>query len=296
MVRALLAALALGSAAPVAAAAAPASGRHWQLVLENIDCAAPQAQLALGMRIRYAGPKGPVEAPVIRLVDAAGKPLPPKSLVWQRGSRELAQWLSAGGVAMVAAEDVGTFQFRFDLRGAAGELRLEFGDIRAFALTRKGARDGCQGVLQAGEIEAPRARRASAAPAAGPLIRVFRGIYPCRPREGGLRPMEANHPPYLPRQVLLFGRGYLPNARHIDLPQGKAAAQAYVHAGLATAEAMEQAARKALAQDFPDLASGLLAQGGADARFFAFDWGTERSPSGNELHAIGVYDLRRCGR
>src|SRR6185503_15649549 len=99
---------------------------------------------------------------------------------------------------------------------AATPLKLEFGDIAAFPLTRKG---GCKNPLQPGEIEAP--RKARPGPVADSRLRVYRGAYPC----AAGRTIEADHPPRLPRQLLVLGGGFLPNARQIDLPMGKAPSQ-----------------------------------------------------------------------
>ena len=266
------------------------------MTIDRAECEPAQALLTLRARLRYGGPIGLVEAPVIRLADAQGRTLPPRSLVWQGGGgRALAQWLAAGGVTMVQAEDVGTFELRFDVRDAAGELRLEFGDISAFALTAKAATSPCRGVLKPEAMRVPRAWRIAEAPDAGARIRVFRAAYPCRPREGGLRTVEADHPPYVARQVLLLGRGYLPSAREIDLPQGKAPAQPYAYAGRDSLDAVEQAARRAIARDLSERMPALVAQGAARGTLFAFNWGTQKAPSGNEMHAVALYDVRPCG-
>ena len=49
-------------------AAATASGRNWRITIDSLSCEA--ALLAIGIRVGYLGPKGAVEAPVSRLVDA----------------------------------------------------------------------------------------------------------------------------------------------------------------------------------------------------------------------------------
>ena len=117
---------------------------------------------------------------------------------------------------------------------------------------------------------------------AKPDFPVHRGRYPCLPNST----IDAEYPPYLPRQLLLFGRGYLPNAREIDLPMGWASAQAYFYVGADDVIAIENAARRALVADFPEYSSG--------ARYFAFNWGTQKAQSGNDMYSIGIYELRSC--
>jgi hypothetical protein len=97
--------------------------------------------------------------------------------------------------------------------------------------------------------------------------------------------VAAEFPPYLPRQLLVFGRGYLPNVREIELPMGRSPAQSYAYAGLDDLKAIEDAARRALGADFPEYRS---------PKYFAFNWGVQRSQSGNELYSVGVYELRPC--
>lgn len=264
--------------ASAAEAAVVASGRHWQIAIEQLRCDA--SLLALRARIRYLGPAVPAEAPVNRLVDAGGRPYPPKSFVWHGGSKEIAQWLPQGGVRIVPAQAAAAVQLKYDVQGAKGALHLEFGDIPAFALTRKGA------CLKAGALKAPKARPPRAGKA--PEFRIYRARYPCV-SPGGVDTLEAQYPPHLPRQLLVFGRGYLPNARQVDLPMGAAPAQSYAYAGVDSLDAVDAAARKAAAADFPAYVSGPRAP-----RTFAFNWGVQKTASGNDAYAIGFYDLRRC--
>lgn len=262
-------------------AAAVASGRNWRISIDGVDCEA--SVINVRTRIGYVGPKGPVEAPVSQLLDAAGKLHLPRSLVWRRGSKPLAAWLSAGGLSNLQSESVAEVELKFDVRDAQGDLQLEFGDIRAFALTRKrGA--GCEGLLRPGQLRAPRA-----APREGakPLMRVYRNRYLCTQASGAPRTLEASYPPYLPRQLLLFGRGYLPNAREIELPMGKAPAQPYFYSGLDELNAVEDAARRAISADFPQYAGGA---------HFAFNWGVQKPASGNEMYSVGIYPLLPCPR
>jgi hypothetical protein len=262
-------------------AAAVASGRNWRISIDGIECEA--SVINVRTRIGYLGPKGPVEAPVSQLVDAAGKPHLPRSLVWQRGSKPLAAWLSAGGLSNLQSESVAEVELKFDLRDAQGDLQLEFGDIRAFALTRKrGA--GCEGLLRPEQLRTPRA-----APRQGakPLMRVYRNRYLCTQASEPPRTMEASYPPYLPRQLLLFGRGYLPNARQIQLPMGKAPAQPYFYSGLDELKAVEDAARRMISADFPQYAGGA---------HFAFNWGVQKAASGNEMYSVGIYAIGACPR
>lgn len=266
---------------PVAGVAADASGRNWRIAIERIECEAA-ATLAIGLRIRYLGPKGPVEAPLSYLSEGQGTQLAPRSLVWRAGAKQHAQWLSAGGVRNIQSEDIGEFQLNFDLRDATGELRLEFGDVPAFPLTRNRKKGGCEGVLAADRLQAPRAARRGTAEKS--TIRIHRGAYPCSAQSGS-RTIEAQHPPYLPRQMLLFGRGYLPNAREIALPMGKASAQPYSYVGSDEVKPLDDATRRALSADFPEYAT---------SRFFAFSWGLQKAASGNDAYSIGFYELRAC--
>jgi hypothetical protein len=127
-------------------------------------------------------------------------------------------------------------------------------------------------------------RRSRAAPAKA-SVRVYRSAYPCREKAGALRTVEADQPPYAPRQVLLFGRGFLPNARHVQLPTGSTPAQTYAYDGTDELGAIEEAARQALLADFPAYA----ARG-----TFAFNWGEQRAKSGNQVDSVGLYEVRAC--
>lgn len=260
--------------------AAVAAGRHWRIAIDGIECERAAGLLAIGMRIRYLGPAGPVEAPVSQLAGAQGRRHPPKSLVWRDGSRELAQWLPAGGVSLLRPGAEVDVELRFDVRGVAGPLRLEFGDIAAFAVTGK---DACAQALEPRRLQAPKKR----APAGGgrASFRVYRAIYPCLAPGRKVRTIEADHPPHLPRQLLVLGRGYLPSTREVDLPMGKVPAQSYAYAGADELDAVDEAARRAVAADFPRYAGG---------RYFAFNWGVQKTQSGNEAYSVGLYELRRC--
>jgi hypothetical protein len=253
---------------PLALAAPTAAGLHWRLSIDSIDCA--PAQIGVGMRIRYVGPKGPVEAPVNALIDATGAAHAPKSLAWRGGSKALAQWLAAGGIHNVQAEQVTEVQLKFD---RPAEPRLAFGDIKAFPLP-----------CEPRELQVPGASRKEKP--RDLQFRVHRATYPCKGTPGTI---EANHPPHLPRQLLVFGRGYLPNAREVELPMGTAPAQSYVYAGLDELDAVDAAVRRAVAADFPRLGAAL-----AERRYFAFNWGVQKTASGNEAYSIGIYERRAC--
>ena len=273
-------------------AAAVASGRNWHISLERIQCEEAGSLLVIGTRVHYLGPKGPVEAPVSELVDGEGRQIRPKGMVWKDGNKQLAQWLPSGGLANVQSEYIGEVRLNFDVRGAPGELKLVFGDIKAFPLTRKGAsaaKGVCESLLQPDQIQAPRMSRAARTESL--KLRVYREAYPCVAQQGALRVIETDHPPYAPRQLLLFGRGYLPNARQVELPMGKAPAQPYFYTGVDELDAVENAARRLIATDFPEYRAGL-----ATTKNYAFNWGVQKAPSGNDLYSIGIYDLRPCSR
>lgn len=269
-----------------AEAAAIAAGRNWRLSIDSIECEAAASLLTIGTRIDYLGPKGPVEAPVTRLVDGNAKPHLPRSLVWRRGSKPLAEWLSAGGLRNLQSESVAEVQLKFDLREASGDLQLEFGDIGAFRLTRKRSA-ACAGLLKPEQLRAPRAKRAARVDGPKPDLRVYRNAYPCR-AQASSRTTEGEYPPYLPKQLLLFGRGYLPNARQIELPMGRSPAQPYSYSGPDELKAVEDAARRAIGADFPQYADS--------AAYFAFNWGVQRAASGNEMYSVGLYALGPCPR
>jgi hypothetical protein len=130
-------------------------------------------------------------------------------------------------------------------------------------------------------------------------VRVYRAAYPCRTSQGALRTTEAQFPPYLPRQMLVLGRGYLPNARQIELPMGWAPAQTYAYTGLDELDPIEDAARNAIGADFSEYRKMLVAVTRVPAyspRYFAFNWGSQRAASGNEAYAIAIYDLRDCAQ
>jgi hypothetical protein len=285
-VKRVASALVLGMCLSVAAeseAAVTASGRNWRIAIGSVACEGASL-LVIGARIGYLGQKGLVEAPVSQLVDGKGKRIPARSLVWKSGSRESARWLSVGGVADLGPGDLGEFLIKFDTQDTAGELWLEFGDIAAFALTHKGASAAaglCEALLRPERIQAPRAPAG-----AGGILRsrIYREAYPCRSKEGPLTTMEARYPPYLPRQLLVLGRGYLPGARYIDLPMGRAPAQGYRYSGPDELVAVEDSARRAAA-DFPEYKS---------PKYFAFSWGLQSAPSGNHMYSIGFYELKPC--
>ena len=256
--------------------AASASGRNWRITIDRLECQA--GVLTLATKIRYRGPKGPVEAPVIQLVDAKGARHAPKSLVWIHGSKGVAEWLSAGGLTLLQAEDLGAVQIRFEPRQAAGELKLEFGDIGTFTLSK----NSCEGVLKPDQLNTPAQPRRTEGKSS---LRVHRGLYPCRAKSGSSVVTDAQYPPYLPVQLLAFGHGYLPNAREIALPMGAAPAQSYAFSGVDDRKAVEALALRMAGSDFP--------QYGA-SRYFAYDWGVQRSVSGNELQSVGIYELRAC--
>lgn len=281
----LLAAMTVAHASG-ADAAAIASGRNWRLAIDSIECEPAASLVTLGMRIDYLGPKGPVEAPLSQLVDGNGKPHLPRSLVWRRGSKPLAAWMSAGGLSNLQSESVAEVQLKFDVRDARGDLQLEFGDLRPLALTRKRTA-GCAGLLKPEQVRAPRAMRLARADGAKPGMRVYRNSYPCTQVSGTRRTMDASYPPHLPRQLLLFGRGYLPNARQIELPMGQAPAQPYLYSGRDELNAVEDAARRAIGADFPQYAGGA---------HFAFNWGVQKAASGNEMYSVGLYALGPCPR
>ena len=278
--------------AATAGAASVASGRNWQATPAGLRCeGSGGAFLIVDLRLRYLGPKGLVEAPLTRLVDGTGRRFPPQSLVWKSGPRENAQWLVAGGVGNVQPGELGEFAFKFDVRGAGSALQLEFGDIGAFSLTRKdGDGAACEKLLPANRIQAPPPPGKEAGQV---KARVYRAAYPCA-AQGSLHTIEAKFPPYVPRQLLVFGRGFLPNTREVKLPMGTASAQSYAYTGVSDLDSIEHAARRALG-GFPEYAPHLVA-GQADARkkYFLFNWGTEQAPSGNELFSVGVYDLKAC--
>jgi hypothetical protein len=268
---------------------AVASGRNWQISVVSTACDAAASLVTIGARIRYLGPGGVVEAPVSQLVDGRGKPHLPKTLVWTGGSKPFAALLAAGGLRPLQSAESVEVQFKFEVRDAAGDLLLEFGDIKAFPLTRmkNSAKGICASLLAPGQIQSVRSSRAVRTEGAKAGVRAFRDGYPCLPApRAAWRMAEAKYPPYLPDQLLVFGRGYLPNARRIELPMGRAAAQSYPYAGLDDLKAIEDAARGVIAADFPGYASG--------AKYFAFNWGVQKAASGNEMYSVGIYAVRPC--
>lgn len=245
-----------------AASAADASGRNWRIAVQSLQCQG-NGLLVMGARVHYRGPDGAVEAPIVQIVDASGN-----------AYRPLGKWLSGGGLSHLKAGDLGVVHFRFPVHTASGALELEFGDIRAFTVSR----DACKALLRPEQVKAPRAPPPASTRSNVP---VYRERYPC----SAGRSLTAEHPPYLPLQLIVLGRGYLPNARSIELPMGRAPAQSYAYAGVDDLKFIEDAARRALAADFPQYRA---------PQYFAFNWGVQRSQTGNEIFAVGVYDLRPC--
>jgi hypothetical protein len=260
--------------------ASPAAARNWQMAIDGLACDAAGV-MTLGGRIRYLGPKAPVESPVVRLAEAGGEPLLPRGLVWRSGSKALAALLAGGGVRGLEPGDAAQVEFRFDAGAAAGALLLEFGDLPPFTLTRKGP--ACGNLIKSPAAPAPQSPRAAGREPA--KLRVYRAAYPCGRAPAALKTIEADHPPYLPKQLVVLGRGYLPGVRHVDLPMGAAPAQGYFYSGADTLDAIERAARRAIAADFPQYAAG---------GYFAFNWGEQRGASGNQIDSIGLYELRPC--
>jgi hypothetical protein len=244
--------------------------RNWQMSVERIECG---SLMTIATRVRYLGPSGAVEAPVSRLVDERGERYLPRSVVWRSGAKPLAELISAGGLRILESGALAEIQWNFEMPG--GDLRLEFGDLSA--LLKRTSSCGY-------EIKAPAAPRRARVEGAKLDFPVHRGRYPCAPNAI----IEAEYPPYLPRLLLLFGRGYLPNAREIDLPMGWAAAQSYFYVGPDDVIAIENAARQALLADFPEY--------GSKSKYFGFNWGTQKAQSGNDMHSIGIYELRPCPR
>jgi hypothetical protein len=287
----------LAGAGGQAAAATAGAGRHWEIAIESLGCEPAGQIVTVGARIRYLGSRGVVEAPLVRIVDGGGKAHPPRGVVWTGGGKELVAWLAAGGMTNVQSAYAGTLQFKFALADLAPDLRLEFGDVPAIALTRAGAagKGGfCGGLLDPARIQVARRPPPARAEGTARPIHVYRDGYPCLPAgTGAPRRVEAASPPYLPELLLVFGRGFLPNAREIALPMGTVPAQSYAYAGPDQLEGFEEAARRALRADFPALAAGLAPAAGRPTAF-AFNWGLQRAASGNELQSIGLYRLRPC--
>ena len=288
--------LILVCAAADAGAAAIASGRNWRVTIGSLQCDAG-ATLAIGTKIEYLGPTAPAETPANELADGEGKTIRPKSLVWKGGSKDLARWLPAGRMANVQTLAAADVELKYDARDAKGGLNLAFGDIPAFALTRKASgKPVCESLLKPDELRAPRTMLVKPNMQA-PRVRVYRESYPCRTPQGAVRVREANQPPHLPLQMLLFGRGYLPAARQVDLPAGKTPAQSYVYAGTDDFAMLEDAARRAIAADFGSYRADLLMVGDAGVKkYYAFNWGHQKSLAGNELYSVGIYQVQACPR
>lgn len=260
------------------------------MTIEGLQCDRADSVVTMDARMRYLGGAGLVEAPVLRILGGEGRTVPPRSLVWKEGSKPLAALISAGGIRSLDSNTEGRMQFRFPLRDAAGDLRLEFGDLKAVVLAKaasSGAKGVCERLLKTGQIRAAQPARPPLGKGAVPRMRVYRDAYPCREAvRGAPRTIEAQHPPYAPEQILVFGRGYLPNLREVELPTGRAGAQSYAYAGKDDLQAFEDSARRAVAADFPSYVGS--------AKHFAFNWGIQRAASGNELYSVGLYGLRPC--
>lgn len=266
--------------------AATVAGRNWEARVDRLACESGRALLSVAMRVHYQGPAGLAEAPVSQLVDGTGRAHAPKSLMWKGGGKALVAWMSAGGIRAVKPGDASEMELRFEARDAPGALQLEFGDLPAVALTRAGpGKDACERLLKPAQLAAPpRPRKAEGGTS---MIRVYRAAYPCVPGSGGTaRTVEAQYPPHLPEQLLVFGRGYLPSLRQVELPMGKAPAQSYAYAGPDDLDPFEAVAKRAVLQDFP----------GYGARHFAFNWGSQDAAAGNKVFSIGLYALKPCAK
>lgn len=270
-----------------------ATGRHWQGTVEALACAADPVRVTVDLRLRHAGAAGLAEVPVVQLVDAQGRIHLPRALAWSSGSKALAAWLTAGGVRQVPAGEEARLQWRFDVPDDAAGLRLEVGDAPALEVTAARAGGLCARILKPQDLKAEASARPPLPPKPDPALRIHRLAYPCLPAKGGpVRKIDAQFPPYLPEQLIVLGRGFVPNARVIDLPMGKAPARGYPYAGPDDIGGYEDAARRAIAADFPKARAQMLPDD--KARLFAFNWGQQSSASGNPLYAIGLYALRPC--
>jgi hypothetical protein len=281
------------------AAAAPiASGRNWSVTVDSLQCDAAGSQLAIGIKVRYLGPKGSVEAPVSELLGDGGRQIVPRSLVWQGGPKELARWLPTGGLAKVQSEAIGDFQLKFDLPASTGSLQLAFGDIEAFFLTSRDAKRACASLLKPDQLQLPRALPRPVA-REKPNLRVFREAYPCLTPKGELRTVEANQPPHNPQQMLLFGRDFLPSARQVDLPAGHVPARTYAYTGADALIPLEDEASRLIAADYGEYLAGLVTapvSASKAKKHFAFNWGVQKSRSGGTLYPIAIYEVRRCAK
>ncbi|HZQ74641.1 MAG TPA: hypothetical protein VFB08_17120 [Burkholderiales bacterium] len=276
-------------------AASSASSRHWEVGVRGFECDGVESRLGIELEIAYLGPKGPVEAPALALVDGKGATYRPAGLVRRGGGEALAELLVAGGIRNIQSKGDARIEARFEPRGATGEILLKFADIPAFALTRNRAsavQSLCAVLLPPARIRGPRPAPRAAGRRAD--ARVYRASYPCLAGRV-LRSVEAEYPPEVPRQMILLGRGYLPAVTEVDLPVGKALAQAYSYAGPSDLASVEKAAKEAIAADFPRYAAGLVSADGARPKpYFAFNWGLQKAPSGNLLESIGIYALGAC--
>ena len=153
--------VAIGCAAD-AGAAATASGRNWRLAIESLECEGAR-------RARHEDPLPRAE----RAGRVAGNPAggregrqhPPRA--WCGGRRQPADRRLArrgAGWPTCSSEDVGEVQLKFELPEASGALQLRVRRHRGFALTRKGSRTVCEGLLKPERIRTPRQVRPTRAP------------------------------------------------------------------------------------------------------------------------------------
>ena len=160
--------------------------------------------------------------------------------------------------------------------------------LRSRARERR-VRTGCSSPTQ---LQAPRVARSRPKRAGRKSdLRVLSQarIPACRRRRRRHR-RRRRYPPYLPRQLLVFGRGYLPNARRDRSCRWAQRAGAVLCAMPArTSSRRVRGAPRARggARRFPAATR--------KRRHFAFNWGVQKAArAATSSYSVGLYDLRAC--
>ena len=120
-----------------AASVADASGRNWRIAVQSLQCQG-NGLLVMGARVHHRGPDGAVEAPTSR------------SSMRRATLIVRSEMKPGGGVEPPGKPVTSASCTRFPVHSASGALELEFGDIRAFTVSRDacsasqaGAGEGC---------------------------------------------------------------------------------------------------------------------------------------------------------
>jgi hypothetical protein len=291
-------ALALQSGSPFSAESA-----NWRLQITNITCSPDVAVLTVELDIRYIGATGPVERPLVSVVDLQGREYVPASVPRQQRADARVLWIMyVANDAVLRFEQGQAFSgcsFVFNLSNDASGLQLHFADIDPFPIVgyRYSGFDEFRAQARNWKTHPPQIRPRNDRPADGLTIPIYVGVYPCQPADGSVQVTSGSSPPYLPERVLMWGLGYLPNYRAVKLSRGQCPVRSYMHNNTQTTPSQD-AVRGAVCRDFPEFCSASLVTTGDQLigaeRHFVYVFGLERGRFQRRLLSLGIYRIRAC--